>query len=227
MQWGMSTSDPLATIRMQRLQEYCRSRNWRRDNGDWATNEIAQHLKKPANKISDLLNGRGSFGSKIARDLEIASDGGMPFGFLDGLAGGDGVQQAPRQPRRMNFFDKARFAKLMLAVTPEEREEVAKAIAELTRFPDSGIARARFEELEARYFPPFEELEPEPPEAIYGPAASTAPTWRQAAVTLAAKLSDEGKVVPLQDAIQMIDALHAAMVREHSGARSTTKAGTA
>lgn len=78
--------DPLSAQRREAFREYCRRRGWQNENGTWATTAISAAIKKPVNKVSDLLNGKGSFGAAIARDIEAAV-GDLNSGELDGLAG--------------------------------------------------------------------------------------------------------------------------------------------
>lgn len=66
-----------------RFQDYCRSKGWQHDNGRWNITTISTACGKPANKVSDLLNGTGSFGALIAREIEAAL--GLPKHFLDGV----------------------------------------------------------------------------------------------------------------------------------------------
>ncbi|QRF55770.1 helix-turn-helix transcriptional regulator [Variovorax paradoxus] len=64
--------DPLSETRREALREYCRRKGWLNDNGSWAVTAISKAIGKPTNKVSDLLNGKGSFGAAIARDIESA-----------------------------------------------------------------------------------------------------------------------------------------------------------
>lgn len=69
----MPTADPKTEVRRERFRAYCRRKGWYDEGRDrWAVTEIAAATLKPTNKVSDLLNGKGSFGAKIARELEIA-----------------------------------------------------------------------------------------------------------------------------------------------------------
>lgn len=69
----MPKADPKTETRRARFQAYCRRRGWfDEERQHWAVTEISNATGKPANKISDLLNGKGSFGAKIARELETA-----------------------------------------------------------------------------------------------------------------------------------------------------------
>ncbi|WP_418122279.1 S24 family peptidase [Variovorax sp. 160MFSha2.1] len=76
--------DPLSAQRREAFREYCRRKGWQNENGTWATTAIGSAIKKPTNKVSDLLNGKGSFGAAIARDIEAAV-GDLSPGELDGL----------------------------------------------------------------------------------------------------------------------------------------------
>lgn len=79
----VTIKDPLAPTRKQRLQDYCRARGWELPGGRWNTTSIAIAIGKSVTKTSNLLNGTGPFGSKIARDIEDTLD--IPGGTLDGL----------------------------------------------------------------------------------------------------------------------------------------------
>lgn len=69
----MPTADPKTEVRRERFRAYCQRRGWFDEGrGTWAVKEIAGATLKPTNKVSDLLNGKGSFGAKIAREIEIA-----------------------------------------------------------------------------------------------------------------------------------------------------------
>jgi len=69
----MPTADPKTEVRRERFRAYCKRRGWHDEGRDrWAVTEIAAATLKQTNKVSDLLNGKGSFGAKIARELENA-----------------------------------------------------------------------------------------------------------------------------------------------------------
>lgn len=76
--------DPLSEVRREAFRDYCRRRGWQNDNGTWAVTAISKATTKPTNKVSDLLNGKGSFGATIARDIESAVADLAP-GELDGI----------------------------------------------------------------------------------------------------------------------------------------------
>lgn len=80
----MAKPDPLTPIRRERLQEYCKRHGWQLDRDRWNVTEIARQIGKPVNKASNLLHGTGSFGSKIAREIEDTT--GLARFYLDGLA---------------------------------------------------------------------------------------------------------------------------------------------
>lgn len=79
-------ADPLSEVRRDNFRDYARRKGWQNDNGTWATTAISKAVGKPTNKVSDLLNGKGSFGAAIARDIEEACHDLRP-GELDGLGG--------------------------------------------------------------------------------------------------------------------------------------------
>lgn len=80
----MPKKDPETSLRRERFRDYCKSRGWdRADGSGWLTNDIAKAIGKPVNKTSDLLNGYGSFGSKISREIEDALN--LPNGHFDGI----------------------------------------------------------------------------------------------------------------------------------------------
>lgn len=81
VEFGMPKPDPLTPVRRARFQEFCRSKGWGLSGNRWNTTSIAEAISKPVNKASDLLNGHGAFGSKIARDIEDHL--GLPGGFFD------------------------------------------------------------------------------------------------------------------------------------------------
>jgi hypothetical protein len=75
--------DPLAPTRQARLQEYCRGKGWEFPGGRWNTSAVALAIGKSVTKASNLLNGTGPFGAKIARDIEDTLR--VPGGTLDGM----------------------------------------------------------------------------------------------------------------------------------------------
>lgn len=77
-------TDPLTEIRRERFRAYCISKRWG-DGKEWRAGEIAQAIGKPITKTSDLLNAHGSFGAKIAREIEDKLS--LPGGYLDGFSG--------------------------------------------------------------------------------------------------------------------------------------------
>ena len=79
----MPKADPLTPLRRQRLQAYCRQKGWELPGGRWSTSAIAPAIGKPVTKTSNLLNGTGAFGSKIAREIEDTLK--LPSGYFDAL----------------------------------------------------------------------------------------------------------------------------------------------
>lgn len=80
--------DPLSDVRREAFRAYCRRKGWQNEGGRWSTTAISNAVGKPVNKVSDLLNGKGSFGAAIARDIE-ATAGDLHPGELDGMGQGD------------------------------------------------------------------------------------------------------------------------------------------
>lgn len=91
----MSKKDPETGSRRERFRDYCRAKGWVNSDkrASWAVKAISDATGKPTNKVSDLLNGSGSFGATIARELEVALD--LPKGFFDG-AGNDAFVEVGR-----------------------------------------------------------------------------------------------------------------------------------
>lgn len=85
----MSTKDPETELRRERFLDYCRSRGWDHDNGRWAVLEISSAINKPVNKVSNLIHGHGSFGAKIAREIEQTLQ--LERGYFDGFGDKDFV----------------------------------------------------------------------------------------------------------------------------------------
>jgi phage repressor protein C with HTH and peptisase S24 domain len=84
----MPKKDPDTELRRSRFRDFARERGWEKADGKgWNTNAVAAAIGKPPNKASDLLNGQGSFGAKIARELEEAL--GLPKGYFDGIGESD------------------------------------------------------------------------------------------------------------------------------------------
>jgi phage repressor protein C with HTH and peptisase S24 domain len=97
----VSKKDPETDSRRERFRDYCRSRGWDTSSGNrpgWAVTAISQATGKPTNKISDLLNGNGSFGATIARELEDKL--GLSKGFFDG-AGNENFAEVARIDARL------------------------------------------------------------------------------------------------------------------------------
>lgn len=81
--------DPLSEVRRENFRDYCRRKGWQHPNGRWMVKDIGLAVGKPNNKVSDLLNGNGSFGATIARQIESHVNDLRP-GELDGLDVVDG-----------------------------------------------------------------------------------------------------------------------------------------
>lgn len=91
----MAMSDPKTEERRERFRDYCRSRGWwTAESGRWSITNISDATGKPKQKVSDLLNGHGAFGAKIAREIERALH--VPEGYFDGLTSEDDFALVPR-----------------------------------------------------------------------------------------------------------------------------------
>ncbi|WAC75330.1 hypothetical protein OU995_11790 [Roseateles sp. SL47] len=208
----MTKADPLSATRRQRLQAYCKKKGWQNENGTWAIKEIGQHLKKPPQKISDLLNGRGAFGAKIARDLEDASEGGLPPGYLDDLAQLDsvipdvlpGFEPAPASQQLILTFNTSVLADGLLRLDETSRQEAANSLSELAKFPDSGLARERA----AKVLGKIE------PMKVRVSATSVEPTWRDSAVEVFTELWLHGKHLEPAALVSAIDAVHSERITQ-------------
>jgi hypothetical protein len=126
----MPKADPKTDIRRARFQAYCRARGWfDEDRQRWAVTEIAHATLKPTNKVSDLLNGKGSFGAQIARELEAALDD-MPDYYLDGLdapaesKGGDGMKSSEGRKPAAPADDRERVAGYVIDVLEQYLQEI-------------------------------------------------------------------------------------------------------
>ncbi|MFA7291864.1 MAG: hypothetical protein WC023_06405 [Rhodocyclaceae bacterium] len=69
---------------MALFQAYCRRKGWQHPDGRWNITEIAAATKTARTKVSNLLNGTGSFGAQMARKIEEACADMSP-GYLDGI----------------------------------------------------------------------------------------------------------------------------------------------
>lgn len=85
----MAKKDPLSDTRRERFRDYCRSKGWERPEGGWAIGEIAKAISKPYSQTSNLMNGHGSFGATLAREIEDAL--GLGHGYFDGVSDTDFV----------------------------------------------------------------------------------------------------------------------------------------
>lgn len=79
----MAKKDPLSDFRRERFRDYINSRGWRSGAGRWALSEISAATGKSSQQVSNLLNGHGSFGATLCRELEDAL--GLNANFLDGV----------------------------------------------------------------------------------------------------------------------------------------------
>lgn len=79
---------PLKLVRISRLKQFARARSIE------GPVELGLLINKKSNQVSDLLNGRASFGEKVARSIEEAA--GLPTGWLDRLDDGVDIPPAPQ-----------------------------------------------------------------------------------------------------------------------------------
>lgn len=200
LQFGMSKtgSDPLALVRRTRLQEFCKRKGWfDHERQTWAVTEMASYFGKHRQKMSDLVGGRGSFGAKIARELEGAAQGEMAAGYLDDLA-----QDAPKEPKRAVVAQKPSIidalhglADWLQTCDGETQAQVAVALSELARFPDSLKARNAAVK------------------AVQGADASRLPSYRDTVMEVL-RSTDEANVRPTAEQMMlMIEGAHQAHVR--------------
>lgn len=129
--------DPLSEVRRENFRAYCRKRWDVAPSSRWPSTLISAAAKKPVNKISDLLNGKGSFGAPIARDLE--SELGISPGWLDGLS-------AKQTPPHLSFIEltglESQLVMLFRALPPDDQNDLLTAANNLhsMRFPDHSPA---------------------------------------------------------------------------------------
>lgn len=81
---------PLKLVRISRLKQLAKIR------GLEGPVELGQLINKKTNQVSDLLNGRASFGEKLARSIEEAAS--LPSGWLDRLDEGTEIPRATEAP---------------------------------------------------------------------------------------------------------------------------------
>lgn len=98
----MAKKDPLSDVRRERFREYIEKRGWRTDGGRWALGEISEATGKSTQQVSNLLNGHGSFGATLCRELEDLLD--LPSNYLDGGTEVDFVD-VPRVDVRVSAGD--------------------------------------------------------------------------------------------------------------------------
>lgn len=80
----MAKPDPVTPTRRALFVAYCEERGWKNEDGTWMITSISNAIGKARSKVSDLLNGQGSFGQSIAREIETALE--LPQFYLDGIA---------------------------------------------------------------------------------------------------------------------------------------------
>lgn len=98
----MPVADPRTETRREHFRALCRRKGWFDEaRQKWAVTEIAHATLKPTNKVSDLLNGKGSFGAKIARELESAL--GLPEFALEQADAPDQPGEQPPHAVQMDF----------------------------------------------------------------------------------------------------------------------------
>jgi hypothetical protein len=119
------TPDQRAETRRRVLSAFCKRKGWRHQDGSWAIKEIAKFFGKHHNKVSDLLNGRGSFGSQIARDLEAASGGELAEFELDGPTS---EVSAPADPADAQFLAQLQSEVGQRQLAPEVRSVILQLV---------------------------------------------------------------------------------------------------
>lgn len=77
---------PLKLVRIARLKQLAKLRSIE------GPVELGLLINKKPNQVSDLLNGRASFGEKVARSIEEAA--GLPTGWLDAVDNGTEIPAA-------------------------------------------------------------------------------------------------------------------------------------
>lgn len=77
----MAKKDPLSDTRRESFRAWCESMGWRTESGRWSTNDICSAIGKSYQQTSNILNGHGSFGATLAREIETHK--GLPAGFFD------------------------------------------------------------------------------------------------------------------------------------------------
>jgi len=129
--------DPLKKTRQEALQAFCARKGWKTDGGDWNLQKIHEFFKKPRNKMSDLLHGRGSFGPHIARDLEEASNRELlPFEL-------DGAEHVQAIGAKWPFS--AELGKRVAGLSAEDRryaENALRAHLKMDQLPGSELGGA-------------------------------------------------------------------------------------
>lgn len=74
----MIHSDSVSTLKDIRI---ARLKQFQADKRAFALADLGQLIGRKVNQVSDLINGRASFGEKVARSIEEAA--GLPLGWLD------------------------------------------------------------------------------------------------------------------------------------------------
>lgn len=86
----MSKKDPLSDIRRERFRDWCRDKGLVKSGNRFAVGDVAKTIGKGYQQASNLLNGHGSFGATIAREIEDHC--GLPPNYFDGSDDGDFVE---------------------------------------------------------------------------------------------------------------------------------------
>lgn len=160
--------DPRTETRRERFRAYCRSKGWKPEGEDWKITEIAAATKKARNKVSDLLNGKGSFGAAIARDLEDALR--LTEFFFDGreevTADGDESTEhlgyeMPSAPATVEQAFEL-IAQVLSGMNPLGRELATTALATLGKEPEGYAKTAELLESLAKIYPRLPDPSPSP-----------------------------------------------------------------
>lgn len=118
----------LQTDGVKELVEKRRARlaEWIRRNHDDNATAFARSVDKKQSQIADMLDGRKSFGEKVARDLELRAR--MPVGYLDSDTDDDRLMYHGLLLTRAAAQLAAEWEKLDLADRIELEEEIRRRV---------------------------------------------------------------------------------------------------
>lgn len=184
--------DPRTETRRERFQAFCRARGWKPEGEDWKITEIAAATKKARSKVSDLLNGKGSFGAAIARDLEEALR--LPDFYFDGKesvsVGSDESEplgyDMPTGPATVEQAFEL-LAHILSGMNPLGRELASTALATLGKEPEGYSKTAELLESLAKIYPRLPDPSPTPGSRKVK-TSTTAPERREGKAHLSLKI---------------------------------------